>query len=233
MARNASAELPRTWVGRWLPMAFSAALPARVLIVPFFVGVLGLVTAPRRVLWATLPLFFLAYVPHTFFLEHYAVVFAPAVLLGVVLGFRTLEETWPRYRDAIASACAIAVLVLSLSSLHELNPAVDDETFHSPMLKFVNEQLPYLAQVQRPAVVLFRWAEGENPIEEPVYNSDVAWPDDAPIVRAHDLGERSREIFEYYAKAQPERTFYRFDRKTRTLIPLGPAGVLAKQSVGQ
>jgi hypothetical protein len=231
--RHQPAELPRAWAKRWLPMAFGAALPARVLIIPFVVGLLGLTTAPRRVVWATLPLFFLAYVPHTFFLEHYSVAFAPAVLLGVVLGFRVLEETWPRHRAAIASASATAVVVLSLSSLHELNHNVDDETFHSPMLKFVNEQLPYLAGLQRPAVVLFRWAEGENPIEEPVYNSDVAWPDDAPIIRAHDLGERNREIFEYYAKAQPERTFYRFDRKTKTLTPLGPAGVLAEQSAGQ
>jgi hypothetical protein len=191
--------------------------------------VLGLTTTPRRVLWATLPLFFLAYVPHTFFLEHYSVAFAPAVLLGVVLGFRALQETWPRRRDAIVSSSTMVVVVLSLSSLYELNRSVDDETFRSPMLKFVNEQLPYLAQVQRPAVVLFRWAEGENPIEEPVYNCDVAWPDEAPIVRAHDLGERNREIFEYYAKVQPERTFYRFDRKSKTLTPLGPAGVLASQ----
>ena len=221
------AELPKAWARRWLPMAFSAALPARVLLVPVFVGVLGLATTPRRVLWSTLPLFFLAYLPHTFFLEHYAVVFAPAVLLGVVLGVRVMKEAWPRYRHAIASVSATAVVVLSLSSLHELNPAVDDETFHSPMLRFVNEQIPYLSGVEKPAVVLFQYAPGENPIEEPVYNFDVAWPDDAPIIRAHDLGERNREIFEYYARAEPERMFYRFDRKTKILTPLGRAADLA------
>ena len=26
----------------------------------------------------------------------------------------------------------------------------------------------------------------DNPEEEPVYNSDVAWPDNAAIIRAHD-----------------------------------------------
>ena len=225
--RHQPAELPRSWARRWLPMAFGAALPARLLLVPFFVGALGLSTTPRRVLWATLPLFFLAYLPHTFFLEHYAVVFAPAVLLGVVLAFHVLRETWPRYRDQIGSVSAAAVVVLSLSSLRELNPAMDDETFHSPMLEFVNEQMPYLAAVEKPAVVLFKYAPGENPIEEPVYNFDVAWPDDAPIIRAHDLGERNREIFEYYSRLQPERMFYRFDRRTKTLIPLGRAPALA------
>jgi hypothetical protein len=217
----------KAWVGRWLPMAFSAALPARVLLVPLFIGVLGLTSSPRRVLASALPLLFLAYVPHTFFLEHYAVVVAPAVALLVVLGFRALEEAWPTYRSMIAAASAAAVLAVSLSSLHELNRSVDDEPFHSEMLRFVNQQLPYLPQVQKPAVVLFRWAPGENPIEEPVYNFDVAWPDDARIIRAHDLGERNRDIFAYYARIQSDRTFYLFDRKTKTLTPLGPATALA------
>ena len=228
--RHQPAELPRVWVQRWMPMAFSSALPARVLLVPMVVGALGLTTIPRRVLWTTLPLFFLAYVPHTFFLEHYAVVFAPAALLGVVLGFRVMGEVWPRFRDSIASASAVGVVALSLASLPELNPRVDDEPFHSQMLEFVNEQVPYLSAVQKPAVILFRYTPGDNPIEEPVYNFDVAWPDDAPIVRAHDLGERNREIFQYYAKHQPDRTFYRFDRRTRMLEPLGTATALVGQA---
>ena len=215
------------WVRRWLPMLFSAALPVRVLMIPAIVGLLGLTTAPRRVLAATLPLFVLTYVPHTFFLEHYAVVAAPAVLLCVVLGLRTLEETFPRYRSAVRAASAAAVVSLSLSSLHELNRSIDDETFHSPMLRFVNEQLPYLPDVQKPAVVLFRYAPGDDPTREPVYNFTTAWPDDAKIIRAHDLGNRNREILQYYARLQPERTFYRFDRKTSILTPLGPAKALA------
>ena len=217
------------WAGRWLPMTFGVALPARVLLVPAVVGLLGLGTAPRRVLALTVPLFVLAYVPHTFFLEHYAVVVAPAVLLCVVLGFRALEETWPRLRETIAAGSAAGVVALSLSSLHELNPSIDDETFRSPMLRFVNEDLPYFSDLRKPAVVLFRYAPGENPIEEPVYNFTVASPDDAPIIRAHDLGDRNREIFEYYARVQPDRTFYRFDRKTKTLTLLGPATALAAQ----
>ena len=221
--------MARAWATRWLPMAASVALPARVLLVPAVVGVLALTTAPRRVLALTAPLLVLAYVPHTFFLEHYAVVVAPAFVLCALLGFRVLEEAWPRCREVIVAGSAAAIVALSLTSLHELNPAVDDETFHSPMLRFVNEQLPYLLEVQKPAVVLFRYAAGENPIEEPVYNLDVAWPDDAPIVRAHDLGERNREIFAYYARVQPDRTFYLFDRKTKVLTPLGPAPALAGQ----
>ena len=72
--------------------------------------------------------------------------------------------------------------------------------------------------------MLFPFTLGDNPHQEPVYNTDVAWPDDAPIIRVQDLGpERNRELAEYYARTQPERSFYRFDRRTFTLRALGKA----------
>ncbi|MDB5301841.1 MAG: hypothetical protein JWO87_3504, partial [Phycisphaerales bacterium] len=68
--------------------------------------------------------------------------------------------------------------------------------------------------------------------EEPVYNTDVAWPDDAPVIRAHDLGDaRNREIYAYYARTQPECMFYRFDpQATPSLKELGRARDLAPAS---
>ena len=78
-------------------------------------------------------------------------------------------------------------------------------------------------------MVLFKYSPGDNVIEEPVYNTDVAWPDDAPVIRAHDLGERNVEIFRYYADKQLDRMFYRFDRATGKLTPLGRARALASQ----
>ena len=63
--------------------------------------------------------------------------------------------------------------------------------------------------------------------EEPVYNTASAWPDDAPVVFAHDLGARNREIFAYYAKTQPTRLFYRWDRATGQIEDLGFASALA------
>jgi hypothetical protein len=48
---------------------------------------------------------------------------------------------------------------------------------------------------------------------EPVYNVDVAWPDDARVIRAHDLGpERDRALFAYYARVSPDRAVYVYDR---------------------
>jgi hypothetical protein len=60
--------------------------------------------------------------------------------------------------------------------------------------------------------VLFTYPEHGNYNEEPVYNIDVPWPDDAAVIRAHDLGPaKNQEIFDYYARTQPDRTFYQFD----------------------
>jgi hypothetical protein len=69
--------------------------------------------------------------------------------------------------------------------------------------------------------VLFRFSD-RNAHEEPVYNTDAAWPDDATVIRAHDLGERrNREIYRYYAQRQPDRAFYRYDRADDSIRFLG------------
>jgi hypothetical protein len=238
---------PATVLGVWarksLPMLFEATLPARVLVVLVPVGLLGLTDIRRRVVWAPLPLFVAGYVLNTFFLEHYAAAVIPAVLLSVVLGLRALEEAWPTRAGFIRAAGTLVVVVVSLTSLYEFNPVataldrdeatkrkhrIDDETFRSPTLRFARE---VEGMVEKPAVVLFRYPPGSpvsTIIEEPVYNTDVAWPDDAPVIRAHDLGERNREIFDYYAQRQPERMFYRFDRATGTVTPIGKARDLAR-----
>jgi hypothetical protein len=220
-----------------LPMVVDSTMPFRVLLPIAFVGLLGLTDVRRRVLWLTLPLFIVAYVPYTFFLEHYAVSVAPAVILSVVLGGEVVAATWPRFGCAIRSSFALGIVTLALLSTYELNPVstlldkdkgpldphlVDDETFHSSFLRAINTQIP--DAIQKPAVILFRYAPGQNVIEEPVYNNAAAWPDDQEIVRAHDLGERDVEIVRYYAERQPDRMFYRFDRATMTLSPpLGTA----------
>jgi hypothetical protein len=56
----------------------------------------------------------------------------------------------------------------------------------------------------------------------------VAWPDQAPIVRAHDLGDLNIELYRYYALKQPDRHVYIFDRASYTLKPLGRVADLAR-----
>ena len=120
--------------------------------------------------------------------------------------------------------------------LPELNPKVDDETFRSPMMRVLHDQVD--RSDLAPAVILFRYhpelpQNGDNSCKvEPVYNTETAWPDDAPIIRAHDLGNRNIEIFRYYAARQPQRTFYLFDRGNLAdpLHRLGTAGELANRT---
>ena len=53
----------------------------------------------------------------------------------------------------------------------------------------VRNDVPALpeSELRRPAVFLFRWGPGQNVQEEPVYNTGVVWPDDAPILFAHAI----------------------------------------------
>jgi hypothetical protein len=70
--------------------------------------------------------------------------------------------------------------------------------------------------------------------EEPVYNTDVANIDNAPIIRAHDLGPRNVEIIRYYAERQPDRVFYVCDASRPILDRLGTAAeLLAKLQRGE
>ena len=78
--------------------------------------------------------------------------------------------------------------------------------------------------------MLFRFGPGANPLAEPVYNADVAWPDDARVIRAHDLGDAAnRKLMEYYASRQPERRVYCYDR-TATADPLTYLGTVREMA---
>jgi hypothetical protein len=256
--RHQPANVLRQWIGRdvvnqpgyerpRLPMLVDATMPFRVLLPLACAGILGLTGAGRRVLWFPLPLLAGMYVLYTFFLEHYAVTVAPAMILSIVLGIETLAGAWPRFANPIRSSLALGILTLTLLSTYETNRlttqldtndtsrrlhSIDDETFRSATLRTLNTQLGDL--VQTPAVVLFRYRTGDEVTQEPVYNNAAAWPDDEPIIRAHDLGDaRNVQIVRYYAEKQPERTFYRFDRASGQLTKLGDARSLLNQMTKQ
>jgi hypothetical protein len=201
--------------------------PASLLLVLAPVGLMVVAGDPRRwVLWAPLPLFVLGYLSYPTMLEHYTVVVAPAVIFAALLGATALIEAVrsPRGRTALSVAAALVPAALAVGALPELNGWQDDPVVW-PTMHYNYVELP--RQVDAPAVVLFRYSPDALVHEEPVYNVDVAWPDDAPIVRAHDLGPRNRQIIEYFARLQPGRRFYRFDRGDGRLTPLGTAAELA------
>jgi hypothetical protein len=152
------------------------------------------------------------------FLNHYALACAPAYILLVLLAGEVLRRRFP----LAGSAFAIGVAVLAISTIPELRGA-HDPFMQAHSLAHINGTLAELEHT--PAVVLFRYESGRTDVhlvhQEPVFNIDTPWPDDAPVIRAHDLAERNREIYQYFANKQPQRFFYRYDRATGELTQLG------------
>jgi hypothetical protein len=193
-------------------------------------------TSNRRwVLAAPIPLFFGLYLFNPFFLPHYPIPLVAPLAFLAALGIHVIL-TWARgdppnaspkptaafrWRNMATAALLAAFVVLCVRSLHELNPDISDEAYALPTVTLA--QGPLREAVHAPAVILFRYRPGLSPDDEPVYNSDVAWPDDAAVVRAHDLGQRNAELFRYYADRQPARRFYLFDRGDNALYDLGTA----------
>jgi hypothetical protein len=229
------------WLVHRLGVIAAATLPNSLLLIPFMVGVLGIwakrwwVLSDRRwVLFLPLPLFFVAYAINPALLPWYALTVIPAVLMMVMAGFRLVERLWPRAGASISVLSVILPLGLAMGTLPGLNPKVKDNWLTGPsLMHWVYNDLP--RQVQRPALVLFTYKSGVDvPHEEPVYNIDVVNIDDAPIIKAHDLGSaRNAEIIRYYGQRQPNRRVYLCDRATRTLTDLGPAGTLIATTKGR
>ncbi len=187
-------------------------------------GLTGPAGGRRAVVLAGGVAFQLLYVGYAFFFPHYALTAAPAVILAVLIAAEQLAALPPRRAAGAAVAAPLVLAGLALAGLPQLDPSsASDDLFDGSLVADVDRQLATIGH--RPAVVVFTYFDGRDANAEPVYNADVGWPDDAPVVRAHDLGPSAdRALFAYYAG----RFAYRYDEQTRTLIPLGPAAELAR-----
>lgn len=215
------------WLERRLRMTASVALPCAILLALFPAGLLLARDRGRWIMLATIPLYLLLYALNPFFLLHYAVPLTAAAALFAVLGARAVEGALaaPTHRRFAATFLTTALVLLAVGSLPQLNSRITDEPYRTPLLDYTQKAL---AQIDPPAVVLFRFTPGQNVHEEPVYNLDVTWPDDAPIIRAHDLGPRDGQLLRYYAMRQPKRVYWLFDRRDGHVYELGDAAQAAK-----
>jgi hypothetical protein len=214
------------WLYDRFPLLAEVALSNRLLLILLPLSLLtAFANRARFAAWSILVLYVALYAIFPYLLPMYVVVIAPAVILWALLGKASLEASFP---PAIAVALTLAVAGLSIAAIPPIDRDVLDDGFVTPTMWFSYVELP--KRVQVPAIVLFRFHPGDNVNEEPVYNVDVVNPDDAPIIRAHDLGlERNRELFDYYAKRQPARTVYLYDRASRNLVELGNVVDLARR----
>lgn len=221
-----ASSLPKHIIDDRLMWTLRHGTPDALLYFLIPIGLLGLRTA-ARIAFVAIPFVYMAvYVPHYFYLAHYATIIAPSLSVLVLLGVRELATAWPGRSRRIEFAGLMTVTIAALSSMPPFSTMVaDDAGPEMPDAAYANERLPSL--VRRPALVLFHYDPGVTFHDEPVYNFERAWPDDESIVRAQDLGPRNPELFRYYARSQPDRTVYLFDRRQRRLIELGNVKKLA------
>jgi hypothetical protein len=195
---------------RWRSDFATGPIPVPVLVVLIPLGFVYLAKRRGWVILATLPLFLVLYSFYGVFISSYLMALMPLGLLAIAASTLTVG----RFGGALAAAICVA-------ALSGLPIARGDVPFAA-----TNRQLPAIDRlldlhVRQPAIVLFRYAPGADAFQEPVYNPTVLSPDDAAIIRAHDLGSRDGELLKYYEKISPEREVYRFDRGTEDLVDLG------------
>lgn len=228
--RHTPANALRSWYRGRLWQALDNALPDPIWILLLPVALLSLGETRRRVLFAALALFLVGYAVYLFFLEHYVVSILPAMICVVLMGWESLHRAWPSKR--LDTFVLISLLTISLAATWPIAPLSPLPVPFAPDQRAANECLARLPKI--PAVVLFRFDPMVGSFhDDPVYNDNVAWPDDAKIIRARDLGpKKDRDIFRYYAQRQPARVFYIYDPDARAagrypLTCLGPARDLA------
>jgi hypothetical protein len=229
-------QIMRPWVRRYtpdqvvpqffhlrLPSTLAVGLPRPILLFLIPVGLLGLIDRRYWVMFVPLLLFLGLYAFYPTFTFYHPLVVIPSTLLLLGLGLRQIERLLPSRPLLGVLAPAGMVALVCLSMLPPINVRPRDNQF---ILMSQNHIDAKLASIHRPAVVLFRFSRGANPEAEPVYNIAAPWPDDAPVIRAHDLGLRNAQLIAYYAQRQPARELYLYNRSNHQLIRLGSAAAL-------
>jgi len=212
------------WMRGYLPDTIQNILPHSLLILMMPVGLMGL-RDRRWIVFLMLPLFVLVYFPYVFFIRHYSVIVMPAGILIVCLGVRVLSNFSRTARPQILTFLIVCVAGLSISEWSTFNRFARDEFMPAGTLRSIDATLASLPH--RPAIVLFHFSPGDPVDLEPAYNADVAWPDDAPVIRAHDRGDENVKLFQYYSHRQPDRWVYIYTMKDSSLSELGKVSDLA------
>ena len=239
LTRRREQGAARLFVQERLPMTLQATLPSIWLIPLPLAGALMAVGAWRR-RWmgeeavdltvprlaaATIGLFVVLYAANPFYLAHYALPLAvPMTVLAAsgLNGIARATRRGPR-RFVLTLLAGWLTVGLVLSVMHyRIKRPFQWQTAQRD-LKFKYRDLPERLTGRTLVLVGYSGSpQGGAYHWEPVYNSDVAWPDDADIVWAHDLEGRREQILEYYAQRQPDRVVVIWKRYEDAVFDLGP-----------
>jgi len=222
LQRHTPANALLSWYRGRLWQTLDNVLPNPILILLLPVGFLSLGEPRLRVLFAGLALFLAGYAVYLFFLEHYVVSILPPVICLILMGWETVRRAWSGRR--INTFFLVALALIAAGATWPIAPMTPLPDPFAPDQRAATALLADLPIT--PAVVLFRFDPRVGSFhDDPVYNDGVAWPDDAKIVRARDLGpQKDRDIIAYYARHQPDRMFYIYDPDARAAgqNPLSP-----------
>jgi hypothetical protein len=216
------------WLTLRLPLTLGSTTPTLFMMILLPAALAGLTDRRRWVLWSMSWCYLIGAGFFYIFAAQYTIAAAPAVIFAVVLAVSVIHRAWPA--SGVASVFVpLAVMLLAVEYI-----AINQQDFFEPIpaassagpsslgwvSRFNYRNIP--AGVEQPALVFFRFSPDEKPYEEPVYNWDVLNPDEAPIIRVHDLGPiRNLELLTYYQRTQPDRHVYLFDRKRLKTYDLG------------
>jgi hypothetical protein len=203
-------ELKAWYPDRFVDLIY-ATLPAMALVAFFPPAIFAAWDLRRLVLLAAIPLFLAGYLAFLLPLYYHWIPIIPLMICIVFLGWESLQNAWPAQCQRIAAFMTVALTVTALGALPEFNRNASSILKVCEPLKQITHDLSAL---QKPSVVLFPFDESRIPVNcFPVFNDDVAWPDDARVIRVSDLGENQNwKLYDYYAAVQPEREFYAYDR---------------------
>jgi 4-amino-4-deoxy-L-arabinose transferase-like glycosyltransferase len=202
-------SLWQIWYPKRFTELFDQSLPRPLLLIILPASLLALWEIRRLTVVGAAVLFCIIYTADTVFLPHYFLAITPAVICLILCALETIERT---FHHCIATAVSIAVIVIAISAFPELKGSLSATPSPSDEERTINQTLAALPA--RPALVLFHFDPKVNSFHtEPVYNDAVAWPDDAQVVRARDLGpDENILLYRYYRDHGQNRDVYRYDR---------------------
>ena len=214
------------WFNFRVPTALGSALPTLLLVALLPAGWVARVDHRARVLMAICFSFMLGTACFYLFHRQYVMVIAPVVMFTVLAGARAIADAFP-FRGFTAVFLTLAIGLLALHRVARNAEGMFQNLDPGTLMRADYQMIP--RRVKTPALVLFTYhPEDSSYLEEPAYNWDVMNPDDAPIIRAHDLGPRNSELFAYYAQRQPDRSVYVYDHMANKFQSLGVVSHLAQ-----
>lgn len=213
--------------GRRAAGFFRPMTPGELVAALLPVGLLFLRDGRRLAIVAAAVLFCAGYSFYAVYMRHYAVAVVAAVVLLIVSAVREgpmvlAAGRGRRWTQTFGLLLVGVACVLQWPPIHPLEDVGFDPQEMIRLREGIEQIERQSLAADEEAIVLFKFDVGSGSAHlEPVYNISTAWPDDARVIRAHDLGEHNMELYRYYARRDPDRVVYTYDRGGHVIQRLG------------